>query len=65
MYSVPCSCGKEYKYEISRPIKVKLEEHRKAVMRRETMKSGMADHVWRKIRSHQPLGNEIKILYKE
>ena len=30
VYSIPCSCGKIYKGETSRPLKVSLEEHRKS-----------------------------------
>lgn len=43
--------------------KLKQEEHRKAV-RDETMKSVMADHVWMKTGSHQPLWNEVKYCTK-
>ena len=32
VYSIPCSCGKIYKGETGRPLKVRLEEHRKAVV---------------------------------
>ena len=32
--SIPCSCGKIYKGETGRPLKVRLVEHRKAVVRR-------------------------------
>ena len=45
VYSIPCSCGKIYKDETGRPLKVRLEEHRKAVVRSEIEKSGIADHI--------------------
>ena len=32
VYSIPCSCDKIYKGETGRPLKVRLEEHRKAVV---------------------------------
>ena len=32
VYSIPCSCGKIYKGETGRPLKVRLEEHQKAVI---------------------------------
>ena len=46
VYSVHCSCGKIYKGETGHPLKVRLEEHRKAVVRGEIEKSGKADHIW-------------------
>ena len=39
VYSIPCNCGKIYKGETGRPLKVRLEEHRKAVVRGEIEKS--------------------------
>ena len=45
VYSIPCSCGKIYKVETGRPLKIRLEEHRKAVVRGEIEKSGMVDHI--------------------
>ena len=45
VYSIPCSCGKIYKGETGRPLNVRLEEHRKAIVRGEIEKSGMADHI--------------------
>ena len=44
-YSIPCSCGKIYKGETGSPLKVRLEEHLKVVVRGEIEKSGMADHI--------------------
>lgn len=44
MYSIFCSCGKEYKDETIQPLKVMLEEYCKAVVRCETIKLGMPDH---------------------
>ena len=38
-YSIPCSCGKIYKGETGRPLKVQLEEHQKAVVRGEIEKT--------------------------
>ena len=45
VYFIPCCCGKIYKGETGHPLKVRLEEHRKAVVRGEIEKSGMADHM--------------------
>lgn len=36
-------------------LKLSLEEHRKAVMKRDTMKSTMTDQVWRERVGHQSL----------
>ena len=61
VYSIPCSCGKIYKGETSRPLKVRLE-HRKAVVRGEIEKSGMADHIWEKKGNHLPLWDKVEII---
>ena len=44
VYSIPCSCGKIYKGETGRPQKVRLEEHRKAVVR-----GRLKSWVWRTV----------------
>ena len=62
VYSIPCSCGKIYKGEKCRPLKVRLEEHRKAVVRGEIEKSGMADHIWKEKGNHLPLWDKIEII---
>lgn len=51
MYSIPWSCGKEYKHKA-----VRKEDHQKNVEWREMMESSMVDH--------QPLSNEVKIIDK-
>ena len=38
---------KYIKGETGRPLKVRLEEYRKAVVRGEIEKSGMAGHIWK------------------
>lgn len=55
MYSITCSCGKEYRSEDSWSLKVSLEKHQKAIITIETMKSGMAGYVWREKVNPQPL----------
>ena len=62
VYSIPCSCGKIYKGETSCPLKVRLEEHRKAIVRGEIKKSGMADHIWKENGNHLPLSNKVEII---
>ena len=45
-YSIPCSCGMQvYKYETCRPLKVRLQEHQKEMVRGKIEKSGIADHI--------------------
>ena len=65
VYSIPCSCGKIYKGETCCLLKVRLEEHRKAVVRGEIKKSGMADHIWKEKRNHLPIWDEIKLIDRE
>ena len=62
VYSILCSCGKIYKGETGRPLKVRLEEHQKAVVRGEIEKSGMADHIWKKKGNHLPLWDKVEII---
>ena len=62
VYSIPCSCGKIYKGETGRPLKVRLEEHRKAIVRGEIEKSGMADHKWKENGNHLPLWDKVEII---
>ena len=47
VYSIPYSCGRIYKGETGRSLKICLEEHRKAAVRGEIEKSGMAGHIWK------------------
>ena len=61
VYSIPCSCGKIYKGETGRPLKVRLEEHRK-VVGGEIEKSGMADHIWKEKGNHLPLWDKVEII---
>ena len=65
VYSIPYSCGIIYEGETGRPQKVRLEEHRKAVVRGEIEKSGMADHIQKEKGNHLPLWDEIEIIDKE
>ena len=62
VYSISCSCGKIYKGETGRPLKVRLEEHRKAVVRDEIEKSVMADHIWTEKGNHLPLWDKVEII---
>ena len=62
VYSIPCSCGKIYKGETGCLLKVRLEEHQKAIIRGEIEKSGMADHIWKEKGNHLPLWNKVEII---
>ena len=61
VYSIPCSCGKKYKVETGRPLKVRLE-HQKAIVRAGIEKSGMADHIRKEKGNHLPLWDQIEII---
>ena len=61
VYSIPCSCGKIYKGETGRPLKVSLDD-RKAVGRGEIEKSGIADHIWKEKGNHLPLWDKVEII---
>ena len=43
-------------------LKVRLEEHRKAIVRGEIEKSGMADHIWKENGNHLPLWDKVEII---
>ena len=53
-------CGKIYKSETGRPLKVRLEEYWKAVVRGEIEKSGMADHIWKEKETVCPYRIKLK-----
>ena len=61
VYSIPCCCGKIYKGDRGRPRNIRLE-HRKAVVRGEIEKSGIADHIWKEKRKHLRLWDEVEII---
>ena len=62
VYSIPCSCGKIYNGDTSLPLKVRLQEHWKAVVRGEIEKSGMADHIWKENGNHLALWDKVEII---
>ena len=65
LYSICCNCGKVYKGVTFDPPKIRLEEHRKSVVRGETEKLGMADHIWKKKGNHLRFWDEVKIIDRE
>ena len=62
VYSIPSSCGKVYKGETGRPLKVRLGEYRKVVVRGEIEKSVMADHIWKEKGNHLLLWDKVEII---
>ena len=64
IYNIPCSCGQSYTGETGRPLAVRLQEHRKATVRGEVEKSGMAEHAWSN-GDHRPAWDETKIIGHE
>ena len=65
IYSISCSCVKVYKGETYCPLKVRLEEHRKAGCQGEVNKSGMADLIWKEKGNNLPLWDEVRIINRE
>ena len=65
VYAIPCSCGKKHKGKTGHPLKVRLQEHQKAVTHGEVEKLGMADHIWREKGDHRPLWDQVEIIDKE
>ena len=47
------------------PLKIRLEEHWKAVVRGEIEKSGMADHIWKEKGNYLPLWDKVKIIDRD
>ena len=43
-------------------LKIRLEEHQKAVVRGEIEKSSMADHIWKEKGNNLPLWDKVKII---
>ena len=62
VYPIPCSCGKIYKGETGGPLKVRLEEHRKAIVRGEIEKSRVVENVWKENGNHRPLWDKVEII---
>ena len=63
IYSIRCQCDREYIGESKRPLRVRLEEHKRNVKLGYTDKSRIADHVWAE--DHKMSWDEAKILNRE
>ena len=64
IYNIPCTCGRSYTGETGRPLSVRLQEHKKATIRGETEKSGVAEHAWSE-GDHKPLWDKTSIIGRE
>ena len=62
VYNILCTCCMTYMGEMKRPLTVRNEEHKKAVIKGETHKSKLAEHIWSTNGDHIPLWNEVKII---
>ena len=60
VYFILCSSDKVQKGGTCHPLKIRLKEHRKAVVRGRIEKSDMADHIWKEKGTHLPLCDKVK-----
>lgn len=63
IYSIKCECDGEYIGESKRPLKVRLNEHKRNTKNGETAKSKLAKHAWDN--DHKFRWEEAKILHHE
>jgi len=62
VYSIPCSCGKEYTGEICRSLKIHLEEHVDDISRNRADNSSLVEHSH--INSHHIYIEDAKMISK-
>ncbi|KAJ8914806.1 hypothetical protein NQ315_014551 [Exocentrus adspersus] len=63
IYQIPCQCGKHYIGETSRPLDVRIKEHKNYVRNYQVDRSNLAQHVWDN--HHQINWKEASIIQKE
>jgi predicted GIY-YIG superfamily endonuclease len=63
IYQISCECDKFYLGETSRPLKVRINEHKKYIKDREFFKSGICKHAWEE--GHKIQWDSTKIILKE
>ncbi|KAJ8915502.1 hypothetical protein NQ315_012383 [Exocentrus adspersus] len=63
IYQIPCQCGKHYIGETSRPLDVRIKEHKNYVRNYQVDRSNLAQHVWDNY--HQINWKEASIIQKE
>ncbi|KAJ8912740.1 hypothetical protein NQ315_016695 [Exocentrus adspersus] len=63
IYQIPCQCGKHYIGETSRPLDVRIKEHKNYVRYYQVDRSHLAQHVWDN--HHQINWKEAGIIQKQ
>ncbi|KAJ8921335.1 hypothetical protein NQ315_002949 [Exocentrus adspersus] len=63
IYQIPCQCGKHYIGETSRPLDVRIKEHKNYVRNYQVDRSNLVQHVWDN--HHQINWKEASIIQKE
>lgn len=63
IYKIPCSCGRNYVGQTSRPVTVRINEHVKKVKNKDKYGSRICEHVLET--NHTVKWDSSKILYKE
>ncbi|KAJ8912526.1 hypothetical protein NQ315_014470 [Exocentrus adspersus] len=63
IYKIPCQCGKHYIGETSRPLDVRVKEHKNYVRDYQVDRSHLAKHVWDN--GHQINWKQASIIQKE
>jgi predicted GIY-YIG superfamily endonuclease len=60
IYSIPCECGRSYIGETSRPLAVRLREHRHNLQQGLLEKSKLAQHAYKE--GHRVGWNDARVL---
>lgn len=63
VYSIPCACAQEYIGETSRPLEVRVKEHRQKTEKRDVGYSKLVDHAVEN--KHQIQWDEAKVIGRE
>jgi predicted GIY-YIG superfamily endonuclease/uncharacterized protein (UPF0335 family) len=63
VYSIKCSCSREYIGETKRPLNVRIKEHKENTKKGLTEKSKIAQHCWSE--NHNMLWDEASIIHRE
>ena len=65
MYSFSCSYGKVHKGKTCHPLKIRLEEHQKAICPGEIKKMSMSEHLLKEKGSNLALWDEVTKIDRE